>query len=194
MHVVMHDRVMSEARDRVVATALRMFSEHGYAGVSMRDLAKELNIQAPSIYSHFESKDALLVATVLPFLDELDGVLARRPTANVADPEVQRAWIASYVDFLRRHWVAVRFLTNDQGVLQHPDLRPVLVSQHQQVRDVLRSFGVQNQAAAAGIVGFLAWPTMAPSVDVESVYGDPRFLDEACRLIGLSRAGSLVGS
>lgn len=194
MQVVMHDQVMSEARDRVVAAALRMFSEQGYAGVSMRDLAKELNIQAPSIYSHFESKDALLVATVLPFLDELDGVLARRPMSNATDPDVQRAWIADYVDYLRRNWVAVRFMVSDPGVERHPDLRPMLASQHQQVRDVLHSFGVQDPGARAGIVGFLAWPTMAPGVDVETAYRDPRFLDEACRLIGLSRAGSLVGS
>jgi AcrR family transcriptional regulator len=185
---------MSEASDRVTATALRMFSEHGYAGVSMRDLAKELHIQAPSIYSHFESKDALLVATVLPYLDDLDAVLKQRPTENTFDPDVQRAWIEAYVDYLRRDWVAVRFMLNDQGVQQHPDLRPLLVAQHRQLRDVLHSFGVTEEAAAAGIVGFIAWPTMASAVDVESVYRDPRFVDEACRLIGLSRARSLVRS
>lgn len=190
----MHDRGMSEARDRVVATALRMFSEHGYAGVSMRDLAKELDIQAPSIYSHFVSKDALLVATVLPFVDELDAVLAQRPTSDASDPAAQRAWIGAYVDFLRRNWMAVRFMTNDQGVLQHRDLRPLLTKQHEQLRDVLRSFGVQDPEAAAGIIGFLAWPTMVSAVDVEATYGNPRFLDEVCRLIGLSRARSLVRS
>ena len=188
----MHDLSMSEARDRVTVTALRMFSEHGYAGVSMRDLAKELNIQAPSIYSHFVSKDALLVATILPVLDELETVLGRRPEGNSSDPAVQRAWIAEYIDFLRRNWVAVRFMLSDQGVSRHPDLRPLLSSQHRQVREVLSSFGVKEQVAAAGIVGFLAWPTMASGVDVQSVYTDPRFLDEACRLIGVSRARSLV--
>jgi AcrR family transcriptional regulator len=185
---------MSQARDRVTATALRMFSEHGYAGVSMRDLAKELNIQAPSIYSHFVSKDALLVATLLPFLDELDAVLAKRPTGDTSDPAVQRAWVERYVDYLRRNWVAVRFMVSDQGVERHPDLRPKLTSQHERVRDILQSFGVDDAAARAGIVGFLAWPTMLTAVDAEVVYGDPRFLDEACRLIGLSRARSLVRS
>ena len=190
----MHDRGMSEARDRVKVTALRMFSEHGYAGVSMRDLAKELNMQAPSIYSHFVSKDALLVETVLPFFDDLAAVLARRPQVNADDRAAQRAWIQAYVDFLRSHWVAVRFMTNDQDVLRHLDLRPLLISQHELIRDVLDSFGVHDPAARAGVVGFLAWPTMAPAVDVESMYANPRFIDEACRLIGLSRAGSLVRS
>jgi AcrR family transcriptional regulator len=185
---------MSEARDRVTATALRMFSEHGYAGVSMRDLAKQLNIQAPSIYSHFVSKDALLVATILPLLDELDAVLARRPTANSSDVDAQRAWIEAYVDFLRRKWMAVRFMVSDQGVDRHPDLRPQLVARHEQIRDVLRSFGVRDEAAAAGIVGFLVWPAMAPAVEIESVYGDARFVDHVCRLIALSRARALVQS
>lgn len=185
---------MSEARDRVKLTALRMFSEHGYAGVSMRDLAKELNIQAPSIYSHFASKDALLVATLLPFLDELDAVLAQRPTGNTSDPSQQRAWIETYVDYLRRNWAAVRFMVSDPGVERHPDLRPMLKSQHEHIRNILHSFGIEDPGACAGVVGFLVWPAMAPEVDVEAVYGDPRFLDEACRLIGLGRIRSLVRS
>jgi hypothetical protein len=107
---------------------------------------------------------------------------------------VQRGWIETYIDFFRRNWVAVRFMVSDPGVDRHPDLRPMLTSQHEQIRDILRSFGVDDPGACAGIVGFLAWPTMAPAVDVESVYSDPRFLAEACRLIGLSQTRSLVRS
>jgi AcrR family transcriptional regulator len=37
-----------------------MFSEYGYDGVSMRDLAKEVGITNPSIYNHFASKKDIL--------------------------------------------------------------------------------------------------------------------------------------
>ncbi|MDD4493701.1 MAG: TetR/AcrR family transcriptional regulator [Eubacteriales bacterium] len=44
-------------KELILQTALRLFSEHGYDGVSMRDLASEVGIKAASIYNHFSSKE-----------------------------------------------------------------------------------------------------------------------------------------
>lgn len=44
-------------KDLILHTALRLFSERGYDGVSMRDLATEVGIKAASIYNHFSSKE-----------------------------------------------------------------------------------------------------------------------------------------
>ena len=46
----------TRSHQRVIDTATRMFSQQGYACVSMRDLARALNIQAPSIYSFVSGK------------------------------------------------------------------------------------------------------------------------------------------
>ena len=67
---------MGKARQRVVDIATRMFGERGYAAVSMRDLAAEIGVQAPSIYSHFPSKAQLLMACLAPRMDEVDELLA----------------------------------------------------------------------------------------------------------------------
>jgi AcrR family transcriptional regulator len=47
-------------RDRILLIATRMFSNLGYAEVSIRDIAAEVGIKPASIYNHFESKEALL--------------------------------------------------------------------------------------------------------------------------------------
>ena len=44
-------------KDLILITALRLFSERGYDGVSMRELASEVGIKAASIYNHFSSKE-----------------------------------------------------------------------------------------------------------------------------------------
>lgn len=51
-------------RDAIVRTATLLFGERGYQGVSMRLLAEQLGITAPSLYHHFSSKEALLFAVL----------------------------------------------------------------------------------------------------------------------------------
>lgn len=41
--------------------ALLMMKEVGFAGMTMRGLAKKLGIEAPSLYNHLKSKDDLLI-------------------------------------------------------------------------------------------------------------------------------------
>lgn len=43
-------------RDQIIEVALQHFSRYGYAGTSMRHLAKEVGITAAAIYRHFPSK------------------------------------------------------------------------------------------------------------------------------------------
>lgn len=47
-------------KETIKATAEKMFREKGYAATSMRDLAKEVGIEAPSLYNHYTSKEQLL--------------------------------------------------------------------------------------------------------------------------------------
>ena len=47
---------------RILQAALVDFSERGYSGASMRRIAAIVRVQAPSIYAHFKSKEALLQA------------------------------------------------------------------------------------------------------------------------------------
>lgn len=46
-------------KERIMLEASTMFSRRGYAAVSMRDIAKKVEIKPASIYNHFESKEAL---------------------------------------------------------------------------------------------------------------------------------------
>src|SRR5262245_47843145 len=51
-----------ETRDRIVDTALRLYSERGTARVSMRELAEAAGVTVPGLYYHFASKAELIRA------------------------------------------------------------------------------------------------------------------------------------
>ncbi|MGW5823017.1 TetR family transcriptional regulator, partial [Streptomyces noursei] len=47
-------------RKLVVETALRLLNEGGLDGLTLRRIAKELDVQAPALYWHFKNKQELL--------------------------------------------------------------------------------------------------------------------------------------
>ncbi len=49
----------SGTREQILLMATIAFAKHGYASVSMRDIAKVLGCRPSSIYNHFDSKEAL---------------------------------------------------------------------------------------------------------------------------------------
>ena len=48
----------------ILDTAERLFAERGVDGVAVRDLARVMNLTAPSLYNHFPSKQALYEAVL----------------------------------------------------------------------------------------------------------------------------------
>ena len=46
--------------DKIKLVALDLFSRYGFAGSSVRHIAKEVGIRESAIYNHFSSKDAIL--------------------------------------------------------------------------------------------------------------------------------------
>jgi AcrR family transcriptional regulator len=48
-------------RERILHASAALFSEHGYAGVTMRKIAERCEMKAGSLYYHFSSKDQILV-------------------------------------------------------------------------------------------------------------------------------------
>ena len=57
-------------KELIIGEALKLFSEKGFAAVSMRDLAESAGISVSTIYHYFESKQAL-VREMIARADEL---------------------------------------------------------------------------------------------------------------------------
>ncbi|MDD5824080.1 MAG: TetR/AcrR family transcriptional regulator [Firmicutes bacterium] len=60
-------------KERVLMEALKLFSERGYDGVGVNQIAEAVGIKGPSLYYHFKSKEDILnelIATVQTHYEE----------------------------------------------------------------------------------------------------------------------------
>ena len=49
-------------KERIIYESLRLFSEKGYDGVSMREIAAAVEIKAASLYAHFDGNNRPFIA------------------------------------------------------------------------------------------------------------------------------------
>lgn len=60
----------ADTRGRIQAAAIDLFTSKGYEQTSLRELADRVGITKASLYYHYPSKQALLLALLQPFIDE----------------------------------------------------------------------------------------------------------------------------
>jgi AcrR family transcriptional regulator len=116
--------VRPNQREHILDVALRLMSEHGAAGTSMRRLAAACGVQVAAIYHYFESKDALLAAVVAErqygqrIADPLP-VDPDAPTAERAGVLVRSIWAGALDE------QAIWRLVLGEGMRGDPTVQPV---------------------------------------------------------------------
>ncbi len=108
--------VETTRRQEIEDAASSLFHEHGYAGTSVRDIARAVDIQGASLYAHVASKQEVLWSiverTASRFEAAADGVEAADPGAAVFGPGLHlialvRAHVAVVTDDVHRASVFV---------------------------------------------------------------------------------------
>ena len=97
----------TSTRERILETALRLYSERGTARVSMRELADAAEVTVPGLYYHFASKAELIQALYLArgYGTDTDHVEHPAPgpvaTRIVEQARREFAHLVADVDFMR---------------------------------------------------------------------------------------------
>src|SRR5262245_57459112 len=77
-------------RQRILAAARELFVERGYAGTSIRDITERVGVTKASVYYHFSSKEEILHALVVPFIEALEAFTADADAAGDLDAPLVR--------------------------------------------------------------------------------------------------------
>jgi AcrR family transcriptional regulator len=94
------------SRERIVEVATAIVDAEGLDALSTRRLARELGVQAPSLYNHFATKEEIVDAIGDAIVAGVDlSMLGRDPWADAL-----RAWARAYRAAFRAHPNIVPFL------------------------------------------------------------------------------------
>ena len=110
-----------DTREKILETAMRLFSTHGYGNTSLSQIAKEASVSKALIFWHFESKEKLfrtaIQRTLEPYfinvLDDLEGL---------SEFDQIKRLIDEYYAFVSKNIYSVKFFL---GLIlreeKHPD-------------------------------------------------------------------------
>jgi AcrR family transcriptional regulator len=167
---------------RIATLALERFSQQGFAGTSIADLAAALGISKAAIYYHYPSKDALLHRLVDPLLDAIDACLA----AHDGAPPPPRHLLGDYIAALTAHRHVATLIAADLAVLNHPQLGPRIRSQNRRLQAMLVApeHGTPATLRAAAALGAIWRPLVAePDVGLGDPANQQTLLDGAVAIL-----------
>lgn len=87
----------TEAAERILLTAKRLFAERGYDGVSIRDIAAEAEVSKANVFHHFSSKWELYRAVMEDSSGAFQALLARLPEHDAATAELLQQFAAGHM-------------------------------------------------------------------------------------------------
>ena len=95
-----------DTKERIIEEALRLFSEKGYAGTSMSDIAERLKITKAALYKHYSGKREIF-QKILDRMRALDAERAAEyDMPGAEDDEYAEAYMNTALDSIRRYSIA----------------------------------------------------------------------------------------
>lgn len=121
---------------RIRAAALRLFAREGYAAVSMRQIAAEVDVQAGALYKYTPDKQTLLFDLMYGHMHEILAVMPEGPADPVARLDV-------YIRFHLEHHQQRR----DEIFLAYNELRSLNAENFAKLEQLRRAYETRFETA-----------------------------------------------
>jgi AcrR family transcriptional regulator len=132
------DRKKAATRSAISAAALRLFLEHGYQAVSLRQIADEADVAVATVFKHFSGKEALVFDEDLEIEHSLVAAIDQRAAGQ------------SILDALEHHMLRGRAFGKDED----PEFARflTLIAQTPQLEAYWRDMSLRHTAALAAAI------------------------------------------
>lgn len=109
-------------KEHILIAAAELFRDRGYAGTSMRDLARAVDLQVSSLYNHIKGKQELLQDICFANAHRYqEGITAIEASAQSATERV-RALLALHIDMATQDFTSITSFNDEWRHLEEPAL------------------------------------------------------------------------
>jgi AcrR family transcriptional regulator len=102
-----------DRKSEIIHISAKLFRERGYKAVSMRDIAKSLDIKAASLYNHIHSKQEILSLLIINIAEEFTRAMNSLQNSNETAIESLKKFIDFHIEITLRNPDAIACLNND---------------------------------------------------------------------------------
>ena len=140
------------ARDKVIVTALELFTRKGYFNTSMRDITRESEVSTGSIYHYFKDKEGVAAAIYQALIERMREELERITRQHETAHDQCKAVVTLLFSITETEPEVMTFMLYVKHREFLPNERPVCSSEpFEMMRDMVRR-GIQHGEIAQGDV------------------------------------------
>ena len=169
----------SGTRNTIIEKAKSLFIEHGYRGLSMREIAEKVGVSKPALYYHFKDKEELFCAVLNNGLEEIGRMIDSIDNQPVTSYKKISLFMEYVLTQPTEQRAVIRLGTQEMGQLSQASRQLFNVSYHHQFTGKLRTMiqtGIEQgefremdtEIATWGLLG-LMYPYLYPHVGVVSL-------------------------
>lgn len=131
----------------VLKTSAKLFRQKSFAQVSVRDIAKTLNVKAASLYNHISSKDQILEELIFELVDIFMSKIDETQNKTIDTKSKLEDIIQTHIEIAIHKPNQFATLNNDWKYLK-PEKKSIFVNQRQTYEHILKNIiqrGIDNK-------------------------------------------------
>ena len=170
----------TDTRQRLLDVAIKLISQHGFAGTSLQMIADELGFTKAAIYYHFRTRDDLLSALMAPILEQSRRILVTAESQRTPHAQME-AMVRGYAEIVTKNRPLAAVMVFDSSV------RHILQTQDEWGEIIGRQLALlmQLESDAAGFIKATAlFSGLAGAATAAPLDIDERVLIEELSTIG----------
>jgi AcrR family transcriptional regulator len=163
----MRDEILAYKRERILEEAVALFYARGFTATTLDDIAAELGVTKPFIYTHFRSKTELLAAVCLPTIEKSLAAVALAAEGTGTPTEKLRRAVFDFTEVVLKRQPNIAIFFREEKNLAPEALAEIIALQKQfdqvlsqLIRDGIDSgdFSVPDvNVTALAIGGMISW-------------------------------------
>lgn len=163
----MRDEILAYKRERILEEAVALFYARGFIATTLDDIAAELGVTKPFIYTHFRSKTELLAAVCLPTIEKSLAAVALAAEGTGTPTEKLRRAVFDFTEVVLKRQANIAIFFREEKNLAPEALAEIIALQKefdqvlsQLIRDGIASgdFSVPDvNVTALAIGGMISW-------------------------------------